>query len=182
MTNHKKKSDSRPYSPGKSAVNNISKGNKHDSPPGFFDTETRLAPVITKANPDIQVAWYFPNTYEIGMSGLGYQLVWWLFEQHTNVLIRRGFTDVEENNIDDCELLGFTVSWELDFINILSILRKKGVAFTAEARQIENSAPIIFGGGPVLTANPEPFAEFFDIILLGDAEAIVPVLWTPGKK
>ncbi len=182
MTEHKKKSDSRPHSRGKSEANNISKGNKHDSPPGFFDTETRLAPVITKANPDIQVAWYFPNTYEIGMSGLGYQLVWWLFEQHTNVLIRRGFTDVEENNIDDCELLGFTVSWELDFINILSILRKKGVAFTAEARQMENTAPIIFGGGPVLTANPEPFAEFFDIILLGDAEAIVPVFVDAWQK
>ncbi|MFA7336728.1 MAG: hypothetical protein WC028_08060, partial [Candidatus Obscuribacterales bacterium] len=124
----------------------------------MFATETRLAPIIAKSNPDIEVAWYYPNTYEIGMSGLGYQLVWWLFEQHTNVLIRRGFTDTEEANIEQCQLLGFTVSWELDFINILKIMSDKGIAHTSEGRQAEQSTPIVFGGGPVLTANPEPFA------------------------
>jgi hypothetical protein len=98
--------------------------------PNMFATETRLAPIIAKSNPDIEVAWYYPNTYEIGMSGLGYQLVWWLFEQHTNVLIRRGFTDTEEANIEQCQLLGFTVSWELDFINILKIMSDKGIAHT----------------------------------------------------
>lgn len=159
--------------------NKSEKASKHksngDSKPNMFATETRLAPVIAKSDPDIEVAWYFPNTYEIGMSGLGYQLVWWLFEQHTNVLIRRGFTDIEENNIEYCQLLGFTVSWELDFINILKIMSDKGIAHTAAGRQEDQSTPIVFGGGPVLTANPEPFAEFFDVILLGDAEAIVPV-------
>lgn len=137
----------------------------------LFATETRLAPLVAKQDPDIEVAWYFPNTYEIGMSGLGYQLVWWLFEQHTNVLIRRGFTDLEESNIDNCQLLGFTVSWELDFINILKILKEKGIAAESIDRTDE---PLVFGGGPVLTANPEPFAQFFDIILLGDAEASIP--------
>lgn len=160
--------------PNKSEKASKNKSNS-DSKPNMFATETRLAPVIAKSDPDIEVAWYFPNTYEIGMSGLGYQLVWWLFEQHTNVLIRRGFTDIEENNIEHCQLLGFTVSWELDFINILKIMSDKGIAHTAAGRQEDQSTPIVFGGGPVLTANPEPFAEFFDVILLGDAEAIVPV-------
>jgi radical SAM superfamily enzyme YgiQ (UPF0313 family) len=154
----------------KNQVRNQPDSSKRET--NLFNTETRLAPMVAKKDPDIEVAWYFPNTYEIGMSGLGYQLVWWLFEQHTNVLIRRGFTDLEENNIENCQLLGFTVSWELDFINILKILSEKGIAHCSVDRS--EDTPLVFGGGPVLTANPEPFAEFFDIILLGDAEASVP--------
>lgn len=146
-----------------------------------FADEKRLAPYTAKAEEQpIEVAWYFPNTYEIGMSGLGYQLVWWLFEQAEDVKVRRGFTDIAEPGIDDCQLLGFTVSWELDFINILKILKDKGIPVRARDRTAEH--PFIFGGGPVLTANPEPFADFFDIILLGDAEAGVPALLEGWRK
>lgn len=141
-----------------------------------FVDEKRLAPYPAKntALPPIEVAWYFPNTYEIGMSGLGYQLVWWLFEQEEDVIVRRGFTDMAEPGIDNCQLLGFTVSWELDFINILKILKDKGIPLRSRDRRPED--PLIFGGGPVLTANPEPFADFFDIVLMGDAEAGIPAL------
>lgn len=150
-----------------------------------FNTETRLAERIRKVDPDLFVTWYFPNTYEIGMSGLGYQLVWWLLEQDPALIVRRGFTDAEEPSQGLCDLLGFTVSWELDFINIISLLQKNGVPLTAEARleeqreresRKEPPLPLVFGGGPVLTANPEPFHELFDVILLGDAETSVPSL------
>ncbi|MBL8083433.1 MAG: radical SAM protein [Candidatus Obscuribacter sp.] len=150
-----------------------------------FNTETRLAERIRKEDPDLFVTWYFPNTYEIGMSGLGYQLVWWLLEQDPALVVRRGFTDAEEPWQGLCDLLGFTVSWELDFINIISLLRKNDVPLTAKARLEESREresrkdpplPLVFGGGPVLTANPEPFHELFDVILLGDAETSVPSL------
>lgn len=125
-----------------------------------------------KENPLFGVSWYFPNTYAVGMSGLGYQLVWSLIEQDPEVVVKRGFSDIEEPGTGSSELFGFTVSWELDFINILAILEKHGIALRSEDR--EEDAPLVFGGGPVLSANPEPFADFFDVVLLGDAEAVVP--------
>ncbi|MGL1664080.1 hypothetical protein ACSTJP_00075, partial [Vibrio parahaemolyticus] len=64
--------------------------------------------------------------------------------------------------------------------NILAILGKHGI--TALSKDRSDSAPLIFGGGPVLSANPEPYAEFFDLILLGDAEAVVPALLNAWKS
>lgn len=135
-----------------------------------------------KTRADFSVGWFYPNTYSVGMSGLGYQLVWRLFEENETVAVRRGFTDYEESGIDASELLGFTISWELDFINVLQILDKHGIASTTDARPAD--APIVFGGGPVLTANPEPFADIFDVILMGDAEVTVPAFinaWTEAR-
>lgn len=133
-----------------------------------------------KENPLFGVSWYFPNTYAVGMSGLGFQLVWWLMEQDPDVVVKRGFTDMEESGADQSELFGFTVSWELDFINILAILEKHGIPMLTADRGAED--PLVFGGGPVLSANPEPFADFFDLILLGDAEAVVPALLDAWKS
>lgn len=133
-----------------------------------------------KENPLFGVSWFFPNTYKIGMSGLGFQLVWWLLEQDPDVVVRRGFTDMEESHAGDSELFGFTVSWELDFINILALLGKHGIEALAAERSDDD--PLVFAGGPVLSANPEPFAEFFDVILLGDAEAVVPALIIAWKS
>lgn len=136
-----------------------------------------------KENPLFGVSWFFPNTYAVGMSGLGFQLVWWLMEQDPEVVVNRGFTDMEESGVKAGELFGFTVSWELDFINILGILEKHGIAVLSGDRQDDD--PLVFGGGPVLSANPEPFADFFDVILLGDAEAVVPALienWKSVRK
>jgi len=140
----------------------------------MFKDEKRLAPLVPKDAPETTVAWYFPNTYEIGMSGLGYQLVWWLFEQNSKVDVKRGFMDTAEGGIESCDLLGFTVSWELDFINILKVLERHNIPTAVADRGSLQEHPLVFGGGPVLSANPEPFSQFFDVILLGDAEAMVP--------
>ena len=94
------------------------------------------------------------------------------FCRRTDIEVRRGFTDIEETGTVPCELLGFTVSWELDFIHILGILQKQGISLLADKRT--DDMPLIFGGGPVLSSNPEALADFFDVILLGDAEVSVP--------
>jgi radical SAM superfamily enzyme YgiQ (UPF0313 family) len=145
-------------------------------PSDLFRDEKRLAPFVAKEDGAelTTIGWYFPNTYEIGMSGLGFQLVWWLFEQAATINVRRGFLDQSENGIEHAQMLGFTVSWELDFTNILSIIEKHDVPALAADRGSLDEHPLVFGGGPVLSANPEPFADFFDVVLLGDAEAIVP--------
>jgi radical SAM superfamily enzyme YgiQ (UPF0313 family) len=133
-----------------------------------------------KTSPSIGISWAYPSTYEVGIAGLGYQLVWWLLEQDLDTEIARVFTDAQEYGWDENELLGFTLSWELDYINVLNLLTKAGVNHLAEQRT--DAEPIIFGGGPVLTANPEPFADIFDVILLGDAEAVVPKFLEAWKE
>ncbi len=132
--------------------------------------------------PDAQfgVSWFYPNTYSVGMFGLGYQLVWSLLEKDPDFVVRRGFTDIQESGTQTSDLFGFTLAWELDFINVLSILQANGVAQTAAERG--DDSPIVFGGGPVLSANPEPFWEIFDVILMGDAEATVPAFLEKWKS
>lgn len=141
---------------------------------GMFAHEIRLVPRIAKSRADVNVAWCYPNTYLIGMSGLGYQLIWWLMEQDEEVKVLRAFTDIAEEGVDSCDLLGFTLSWELDFTNVLTMLKTNRIPLEGRDRGEEHA--IVFGGGPVLSANPEPFAEIFDVILLGDAEETVPRL------
>lgn len=138
----------------------------------MFKDEIRLAPYIDKRQAAIELAWCFPGTYSIGMTGLGYQLVWWLMEKDPEVLVKRCFTDMDEGDLSRCGYFGFTLSWELDFINMVHILDKYRIKRSSKDRS--NNDPIVFGGGPVLTANPEPFSHLFDAILLGDAEQTVP--------
>ncbi|MFM7368293.1 MAG: radical SAM protein, partial [Sphaerospermopsis kisseleviana] len=61
--------------------------------------------------------------------------------------------------------------WELDYVNIFNLLESLNIPLRASNRT-ENH-PLVFGGGPVLTANPEPFADFFDVVLLGDGEILL---------
>jgi radical SAM superfamily enzyme YgiQ (UPF0313 family) len=133
-----------------------------------------------KTSPSIGISWAFPNTYEVGIAGLGYQLVWWLLEQNPDTQVLRAFTDLQEHGWEHNELMGFTLGWELDYINVLNMLTQAGINHLSVLR--EDNEPIIFGGGPVLTANPEPFAEIFDVILLGDAEAVIPTFLEAWKE
>jgi radical SAM superfamily enzyme YgiQ (UPF0313 family) len=134
--------------------------------------ELFILPRPTKTQTSINVTWAYPNSYLVGTSGLGYQLIWWLLEQNQHLNVLRAFTDYQDPGWDEAELVGFTLSWELDFSNVLSMLNTRSVPLLSADR--DTSHPIVFGGGPVLSANPEPFADFFDVILLGDAEIMIP--------
>lgn len=136
--------------------------------------ELFLLPRTAKSRQAEPVVWAYPNTYDIGMAGLGYQLVFWLLDQNPDFLVHRAFADYQEPGCRDAALIGFTLSWELDYANILQMLERFGVAMLASER--DDGEPLVFGGGPVLAANPEPFADFFDVLLLGDAEELVPKL------
>lgn len=145
-----------------------------------FSQETLMLPRPLKGRQEFSVSWAYPNSYAVGMAGLGYQLIWWLFEQNPDIAVRRVFTDVQEEGWESSELFGFTLSWELDYANVLALLEKAGCHLLSEERELDE--PLIFGGGPVLGANPEPFADFFDVILLGDAEVMIPCLLEAWKS
>ena len=130
--------------------------------------------LFTPAIPEhdaIPAIFAFPNEYTIGITSLGFQIVWATLAMRSDVDVSRLFTDISEPLPRDPELLGFSVSWELDYINIFNLLESLDIPLHSSER--ENNHPLVFGGGTVLTANPEPFADFFDVILLGDGEDLL---------
>ncbi|MEO0013218.1 MAG: hypothetical protein RLZZ535_1607, partial [Cyanobacteriota bacterium] len=102
---------------------------------------------------------------------LGFQIVWATLAMRSDVDVRRLFTDLHEPLPRNPELLGFSVSWELDYINIFNLLESLAIPLYSIERQDHH--PLVFGGGTVLTANPESLADFFDVILLGDGEDLL---------
>ena len=146
-------------------------------------TSERLLFTPAKPNADaIPTIFAFPNEYSVGITSLGYQVVWATLAMRSDVEVSRLFTDTHEPLPRYPELVGFSVSWELDYVNILNLLEFLEIPIRSSERSPQpplireaegDRYPLIFGGGPVLTANPEPFADFFDIILLGDGENLL---------
>jgi radical SAM superfamily enzyme YgiQ (UPF0313 family) len=136
-----------------------------------FSAERLLFTPVTPETNAISTIFAFPNEYTVGITSLGYQVVWATLAMRADVQVSRLFTDMHESLPREPELLGFSVSWELDYVNILNLLESLEVPIRTAAR--DDHHPIVFGGGPVLTANPEPFADFFDVILLGDGENLL---------
>jgi len=136
-----------------------------------FAAEKLLFTPTPPTSDALQIIFAFPNDYTIGITSLGYQVVWATFAMRSDVEVTRLFMDIHEPLPSNPDILGFSVSWELDYVNILGMLEKLDVPIWARDRTRHD--PILFGGGPVLTANPEPFAEFFDVVLLGDGELLL---------
>ncbi len=114
----------------------------------------------------------FPSSYSVGITSLGYQVVWATLARRPDVDVRRLFTDQGDSPHRHCDLFGLSLSWELDGPVLLDLLERQRIPIWAAERG--DADPIVFGGGPVLTANPEPLAPFFDAVLLGDGELLLP--------
>lgn len=136
-----------------------------------FSAERLLFQPTPASGDAIPLIFAFPNEYTVGITSLGYQVVWATLMANPAVAVSRLFTDVQEDLPSEPELLGFSLSWELDYANVLGLLEQLEIPLWAGDRTDHH--PLVFGGGPVLTANPEPFAEFFDVVLLGDGENLL---------
>lgn len=136
----------------------------------FTDEHLLFTPAHPQADA-IPTIFAFPNEYSVGITSLGYQVVWATLASRDTLQVSRLFTDIHEPLPTHPELVGFSFSWELDYVNILSILELLNIPLRSEDRSDHH--PLVFGGGPVLTANPEPFADFFDLVLLGDGELLL---------
>lgn len=128
----------------------------------------------------------FPDTYEIGMSYLGLQIIYHLLNKEPDVYCERLFApnaDMEtlmrenglplftmETNSDakDMDIIGFTLQYELSYTNILNMLDLAGIPFRSENRK-NGQYPFLCAGGPC-AFNPEPLAPFFDFFMIGDGE------------
>ncbi|MFM9046540.1 MAG: radical SAM protein, partial [Cyanobium sp.] len=119
----------------------------------------------------------FPSTYGVGITSLGFQVVWATLAQREDVDVRRLFTDGGDPPHGGrrglgLEAFGLSLSWELDAPVLLDLLEQHRIPLWTGERG--DGDPIVFGGGPVLTANPEPLAPFLDAVLLGDGELLLP--------
>ncbi|AFY74740.1 Fe-S oxidoreductase [Synechococcus sp. PCC 7502] len=136
-----------------------------------FDSEKLLFEPCSPDPNAIGIIYAFPNTYTVGITSLGYQFVWADLATRPTVEVSRWFTDTHEPLPRSPELLGFSFSWELDYANILGALESLSIPINQSDRSSKH--PLVFAGGAVPTANPEPFAEWFDFLLLGDGEELV---------
>jgi radical SAM superfamily enzyme YgiQ (UPF0313 family) len=131
----------------------------------------------------LPVALVYPNTYYVGMSNLGLQVIYKLLNDRDDVVCERVFwhggrkppESIESaRGLRDYSCLAFTCSYELDYLNIASILRTAGIPLDPEERTDDH--PILMAGGPAVTANPAPLAPLFDVLAIGEAESILPSL------
>jgi radical SAM superfamily enzyme YgiQ (UPF0313 family) len=140
----------------------------------------------------LRVALAFPNTYYVGMSSLGYQTVYRLFNELDDVVCERVFlppkqelkaqlesrtpllTLESQTPVGDFDILAFSISFEWDYTNIVSMLRLAGLPPRAEARSARH--PLVVVGGAVTFVNPEPLAPFADVIAAGEGEILIPAL------
>ncbi|NJL84486.1 MAG: hypothetical protein HC890_18980, partial [Chloroflexaceae bacterium] len=88
----------------------------------IFASERWLFTPAMAESDAIPVIFAFPNEYSVGITSLGYQVVWATLAARADVAVSRLFTDVEESRPRSPELVGFSCSWELDYVNILNLL------------------------------------------------------------
>ena len=115
--------------------------------------------------------WFsFPAIESFGLASLGFLSLFKSLDINEDVFVEKIFTDTKTTELSPKAIdgMGFSVSFEFDFLNILKLLEKYNIPFLAKER--DEKSPLIFAGGPVMTSNPEPFCEIFDFIMLGDGE------------
>ena len=140
----------------------------------------------------IRVALAFPNTYYVGMSSLGFQTVYRLFNDLDDVVCERVFlppkqelqaqlragtplvTLESQTPVSEFDALAMSVSFEWDYTNVVTLLRLAGLQPRADSRTGRD--PLVVIGGAVTFVNPEPLAPFADVIAAGEGELLVPSL------
>jgi len=140
------------------------------------------------SNVKLSVALAFPDLYEIGTSHFGLQILYNILNRHKEIAAERVFApgvdmearlrssripvmSLESHKPLNCfDVVGFSLLYELNFTNILTLLDLADIPFFA--RQRDGSHPFIIAGGPCM-CNPEPVADFFDAIVVGDGENVI---------
>ncbi|SNB47835.1 radical SAM protein [Geobacter sp. DSM 9736] len=140
----------------------------------------------------LSVCLVYPNRYRTAMSNLGFQTVYALFNEHPEVICERAFLPDDDElaeyrkagtpllslesqrPVADFDLLAFSVSFESDYLHIPAIFDLAGIPPFAADR--ESRHPLVMAGGAALFLNPEPVAELMDLVVVGEAEPLLPEL------
>jgi radical SAM superfamily enzyme YgiQ (UPF0313 family) len=146
----------------------------------------------------LPIALAYANTYQVGMSSLGFQTLYRLWNEQPQVVCERLFwseksgepliTLESQHDVLDCAVWAFSLSFELDYFNLTDLIRRAEMPLLAAER--DETYPLVLVGGPAVTANPEPLSDIVDAFFIGEAEEqIAPLselLWemmdTPRGK
>ena len=156
-----------------------------EKPARYIGNEVNAVNKAGNSDVAVRFAMCFPDVYEIGMSHLGIQILYDMFNQWEDVWCERVYSPwvdldkiMREKNIPlfalesqdpikDFDFLGITIQYEMCYTNILQVLDLAGIPLRTNMRTWED--PIVIGGGPCVY-NPEPIADFFDIFYIGEGE------------
>ncbi|PID55895.1 hypothetical protein CSB45_13830 [candidate division KSB3 bacterium] len=145
-----------------------------------------------RSSEDISIALAYPNSYYVGMSNLGLHAIYGFLNDQAGVVCERVFLpdqellDIYEKTgtclcslesqipLPDFDILAFSVSFENDYLNILTLLKLGRIPLTAEKR--DECFPLVVAGGAASAINPEPLAMFVDVFVLGDGEPVLEEL------
>ena len=136
--------------------------------------------LVLKKNARFKIALVYPNTYSIGMSNLGVHSVYDIFNQSLDVVCERVFLDPKKKQLFSIEtgqalksfdIIAFSISYELDYLNLLKILKDIDLLGSQSIRPVR---PLIIVGGIVNSFNYLPLADYSDLIFVGEAEETIP--------
>jgi len=134
----------------------------------------------------IPIALVYPNTYYIGMSSLGFQTIYRLFNAEKDVVCERVFADPlfmdeagpisleSQRPLADFSVIAFSIPYELDYFNVIEVLKRSRIPLLSSER--EEGDALVIAGGPAVSANPEPLALFVDAFVIGEGEEVIPEL------
>ncbi|MCX7846080.1 MAG: radical SAM protein [Dictyoglomaceae bacterium] len=140
---------------------------------------------LSKRGGDVNILLIFPNKYSLSLSNLGYLIVYKLFNEQRGILCERAFIPEDfPENLDfplysietqrsgkDFDVWAFSLSFELDYFNVVKILGRQNIPLLSKNRTEEY--PLIIGGGIAISSNPEPLADIFDLIFIGEGEDFI---------
>jgi radical SAM family uncharacterized protein len=157
-----------------------------DKPARYIGNEVNMV-VKDMSKIDIRFCMCFPDVYEVGMSHLGIQILYDMFNQREDTYCERVYSpwmDLDpimrekkiplfalesQDPIKNFDFLGITLQYEMCYTNVLQVLDLSGIPIYAKDRTDED--PIVIGGGPC-SYNPEPIADFFDCFYIGEGETV----------
>ncbi|GAB5046506.1 radical SAM protein [Thermodesulfovibrio sp. TK110] len=133
----------------------------------------------------IKICLIYPNLYQVGISNLGFQAVYRLFNQRKDVVCERAFLPEKQNNfithplvsfesktpLYEFDIVAFSLCFENDYPNILKILKFGKIPYFTSERSFNH--PFVVAGGVGVFSNPEPVAEIFDALFIGEAEELI---------
>ncbi len=148
--------------------------------------------IVKTHDAKLRIALAYPNRYYIGMSNVGFQAVYKFWNELPDVVCERVFLpdrqemkDYERSGtpllsletqrpVREFDVLAFSVTFEPDELNLIRMLDLAGIPVLAIDR--DETYPLVLAGGPVTFLNPEPMAPFLDVVAVGEAEVLLPVL------
>ncbi|MFZ5570586.1 MAG: radical SAM protein [Thermodesulfobacteriota bacterium] len=133
----------------------------------------------------MRIALVYPNSYDVGMSNLGFQAVYRMLNQRDDVVCERAFAPdrakpndgiprtIESGRaVAEFDIIAFSISFEADYLKLLAIVHQAGLPLRSAARG--DPHPLVIAGGVACFLNPEPVAPFIDCFFIGEAESLLP--------